>query len=398
MKVLAAIVIPPHLTASGAVNAALYLSKALANYCAMDIALMASDEGKEQFGSAVLYKVRATNFLDFTKTILPDRFRTLFYRSRISELIASGDYDLVHIHNPIPALEMKRIAQACISKGIPYVVSTHGFVEVLSSEQAYSLRWYEKIAGHFFLNSPLRFVIDHANKIFGLTPSDISLLQSVGVDEHKITVIPNGVNEFYLGLPSEQEIQLVSQKFGQFQNQGKDIPVCIFLGNHTKNKGLDILFSAFLATKQPYTLIVCGKKRDYPYEQFAAQCKPGQLMIFTDRLAENEIRALFHLSDLFVFPTLADTMPLVILEAMAAGLPILSTKVGGIPYQVGNDSGLLVEPGNPDALRTGFESIITDRARLHTMGKAAHANVKSRFDWGQSGLLAFEQYKTIVEN
>ncbi len=157
-----------------------------------------------------------------------------------------------------------------------------------------------------------------------------------------------------------------------------------------------MLFAAFLQTKKPYLLIVGGKKRDYPYAQFADQCGPDQRIIITDRLEEEEIRALFHLSDLFVFPTRADTMPLVILEAMAARLPILSTKVGGIPYQVGDDSGLLVEAGDPMALRAGFEEMTTNLTRLRVMGQSAHANVSTRFDWRRSASLAYEQYRTVL--
>ncbi len=131
MKVLAAIIIPPHLNASGAVNAALYLSRALAEYCQIDISLMSAVDAKEDFDRATLLQLKSRNLLSFTQKFLPDRFRTLFYQANIPELIAAGDYDLVHIHNPIPALEMKRVAQASLAKGIPYVVSTHGFVEVL---------------------------------------------------------------------------------------------------------------------------------------------------------------------------------------------------------------------------------------------------------------------------
>ncbi len=396
MKILAAIIIPPHLNASGAVNAALYLSRALAEYCQLDIALMSSADTKEDFGRASLLRLKSRNILSFTQSFLPDRFRTLFYQADIPNLIAAGDYDLVHIHNPIPALEMKRVAQASLAKGIPYVVSTHGFVEVLGKAQAYSLRWYEKTAGNLFLDRPLKYVINHASKIFGLTPSDMPLLQSFGVAEQKVSIIPNGVNEFYYGQPTDQEIQQAQQKFALDQPPKPETPVCIFLGNHTKNKGLDVLFAAFLQTKKPYLLIVGGKKRDYPYAQFADQCGPDQRIIITDRLEEEEIRALFHLSDLFVFPTLADTMPLVILEAMAARLPILSTKVGGIPYQVGDDSGLLVEAGDPMALRAGFEEMTTNLTRLRVMGQSAHANVSTRFDWRRSASLAYEQYRTVL--
>ena len=153
---------------------------------------------------------------------------------------------------------------------------------------------------------------------------------------------------------------------------------------------------AFLSSDQPYFLIVGGKKRDYDYEGYQARVKPGQRILFTDALSNEEIRVLHHYSDLFVFPSRADTLPLVILEAMAAGRPILSTTVGGIPFQVDETCGRLVEPENPEALRLAFESMTKDRTSLQNMGDAAAMRAKEMFSWERSAELTYDLYQNLV--
>lgn len=396
MKVLAAIIIPPHLSASGAVTAAIHLSTHLADYCQIDIALMADRNAEEKVGNASLFKRNARNPLWFTKRVLPDKFRTLFYTSDIPQMIAQGDYELVHIHNPIPALEMKRIAAACLKRKLPYIVSTHGFVEITALEQAYRLNPLERIAGQLWLHQPFHYVVDHADLLFGLSPADLPLLHSLGVPESKIALVPNGVDELYYQQPTEAAIRRICHKFALPYPKPPNIPVCCFLGNHTRNKGLDILVEAFQQTAQPYLLLVGGKKRDYPYEQFAAQCGPQQRMVFTDRLDEQEILGLFCYADLFVFPSLADTLPLVILEAMATGLPVLSTTVGGIPHQVSSACGLLVPPGDALAFRNGFEQLVQNPEQLKSMGVNAQQRVKELFDWQQSATIAYKHYEQLL--
>jgi alpha-maltose-1-phosphate synthase len=395
MKILAAIVIPPHLSASGAVNAAIALSKSLARHCDIDVAMMSDHESESHIGDLRVMQRHATNRLSFTKSWLPNKFRTLFYRSDISSLV--GDYDLVHIHNPLPALEMQRIARACVAKKIPYVVTTHGFVEVLGMEAAYQLGKLEMLAGKFFVTRPLNYVIDHAFKICCLAPHDQSLLSKRGVPMGRMVVIPNGVDPSYFDVPAEVDVANVCHHFS-LPRKEPSTPVCFFLANHTRNKGLDILLDAFLASTRSYCLVVGGKKRDYDYKGYAARVKNNQRIVFTDGLTDREIRCLHHYADLFVFPTRADTLPLVVLEAMASGRPVLSTVVGGIPFQIDDSCGKLVEPEKPEAFRLAFEQLVEDRHRLTAMGQAACAKVRAEFDWEKSASMTMEVYREAQKN
>ena len=341
-------------------------------------------------------KRKCHNLFSFTQGWLPNKFRTLFYRSDIPDLVSQ--YDLVHIHNPIPALEMKRIAKACVARKIPYVVTTHGFTEVLGLGEAYKLGLLESIAGSFFISKPLSYVIQHAAKICCLAPQDQDLLLKRSVPSEKLVVTPNGVEDRCYEPPMPEDFQNVYEKWNLPANKDAKVPVCFFLANHTRNKGLDTLLEAFSASQHPYCLIVGGKKRDFDYDRYSRVSNNQQRILFTDMLSDREIHALHHYSDLFVFPSRADTLPLVVLEAMAAGRPVLSTRVGGIPFQIDDQCGRLVEPNDPNALRAAFEDLVSDRSRLAAMGQAALAKVRERFDWNHSAESTFEVYKKCIQD
>lgn len=397
MKILGAIIIPPHLSVSGGVNAGLALCEEVSRYCDVDVALMALEAGEERLGNARLLRQRSTNPLGFTRAFLPNRFRTMFYRSRIADLVARGDYDLVHIFNPIPAGEMKRIARACLRDSIPYVVSTHGFVEVSSQGRAYGLRLHERLVWRHLIQRPLRFVVENTSMVFATSPHDIELASEMGTPAHRISLVTNGVDRFFHADPTPDEVASTCATFNLPHPAASGVPVCFFLGNHTKNKGVHVLLDAFTRTRRPYLLIVGGERRDYvPYQDFTARLRPGQRMCFTGSLTNTQIRALYHCANLFVFPSLSDTLPLVVLEAMASGLPVLSTRVGGIPYQVDEACGRLVEANDPEALKDAFEELSVSLEALRTMGAAARRTVRARFDWERSGREAFALYQSIL--
>ncbi|MBU4192721.1 MAG: glycosyltransferase [Proteobacteria bacterium] len=85
-------------------------------------------------------------------------------------------------------------------------------------------------------------------------------------------------------------------------------------------------------------------------------------------------------ADTLLYPTLADNHSLVILEAMAQGLPVVAYAVGGVPEQVSHDAtGLLVEPGNSDAFVEAAAALLNDPARCRELGTNAFAAGRRRF-------------------
>src|SRR5439155_14661673 len=89
-------------------------------------------------------------------------------------------------------------------------------------------------------------------------------------------------------------------------------------------------------------------------------------------------------ADLLVLPSQTEGLPVVVLEAMAAGLPVVATHVGGIPEAVSDgETGLLVPPRDPDAVAEAIQRIVADAALRQHVVAAARRNVEARFGVGR---------------
>ena len=94
-----------------------------------------------------------------------------------------------------------------------------------------------------------------------------------------------------------------------------------------------------------------------------------------------DIPALLSISDVFVLPTLKDALPTVLIEALAAGIPIVATNVGGVPEIVeGGVNGLLVSPENPAELTHACLQFLQDREFALQIAQAGNTIVQKRFN------------------
>lgn len=392
MKVMAYVNVPPHLEASGAANAARRLSVALARHCEIELVVPGDRPETRPLGPISERVVQAHNPLSVAAGLLPNRVLTPFYRTNAADLVAG--YELVHLHNPIPAFELRRVARACRHLGVPYVLSTHGIVEVEAGRQAYGLGRLETWAWRKLVAEPFREVVAGATRLFALSRAGVEILTTMGVSSDRVRVVPNGVDVPELMDQAAARLHAVRNSLPWPK---PDAPVILFVGNHTRNKGLPVLLEALHATDRPYFLIAAGSKRSHiDYEAFAAGLAPHQHVRFPGFVPESEVAGLYQYADLLILPTLADTFPLVVLEAMAGGLAVLATRVGGIPHQLPPECGVLVSPGDAAALRRAFESMTRDRETLAAMGRAGRAHVSANFSWDTAAELAHAGYAEIV--
>jgi glycosyltransferase involved in cell wall biosynthesis len=109
--------------------------------------------------------------------------------------------------------------------------------------------------------------------------------------------------------------------------------------------------------------------------------------------AATELRPIFAASDVFVMPSLIEGMSNAILEAMAAGLPVVATRVGGnVDVIIDGQSGLLVEAASPRALADAMAQLASDPSRRATLGSAARARVESHYSLESVG----EEFRQLL--
>jgi glycosyltransferase involved in cell wall biosynthesis len=129
-----------------------------------------------------------------------------------------------------------------------------------------------------------------------------------------------------------------------------------------RSKGIDYLLeaAALLAKRGfPFELHLAGDgPRRAEYEVLARQVGVAEHVEFHGRLSKPALGDLMRRSDLFVLASRFDNNPCVIIEAMASGLPVVATRVGGVPEMVPDGTGLIVDPQDPHALAEGIETAV----------------------------------------
>ena len=149
-------------------------------------------------------------------------------------------------------------------------------------------------------------------------------------------------------------------------NIKKDI--ILFVGKPTFNKGISYLLQAFqnLNRKNPNTILVIAgsvgfeTKKTNPWKKLVKNLNIENDIIFTGSVNEADLQQIYPSADVFCLPS----FPVVILEAMASGLPIVATNVSGIPEAVNKKNSYLVPPENPEALEEALLKALKNKKSM----------------------------------
>jgi alpha-maltose-1-phosphate synthase len=396
LKVLAIIIAHPLRKVAGATNAGRELSVAIAEHRDIDLAIMWDADESLTLGNLKVRHVRATNPLRPLERWLPRTATVPLYGSSIPELIENGNYDLVHIHNLLPAFAAEKVAQACRRRRVPYVISSHGFYEQSRYASLNGFTGLKNRLARWAIEEPFERVVAGASAIFALSDREGELLSRLGVPTDRIHVVTNGVNEFYLEEPSKAELIEAQTKFGL-----RNDPILLFMGSVHGYKGLDVFLRSLKQINGSFQAVVAGRfnsdrERIEVLEEAGISGAQASSIVFTNAVTDAELRALYHSASLFVYPTKGDTLPLVVLEAMACGLPVISTTIAGIPFMVGPEQGLLVPSNDSSAIADAVNTLLPDEARRHAMSASARENVRTRFRWSLSAQDAIVGYETVL--
>ena len=156
----------------------------------------------------------------------------------------------------------------------------------------------------------------------------------------------------------------------------------ISVGSLTSQKGFADLLDAFALLRQTHPTAVLaiaggGRLLDSLDTRIRQLQLEGHARLLGPRY---DVPALLAASDVYVSSSHWEGLPISILEAMAAGLPIVATSVGDIPRLVPTDSGILVPPKQPEALAQALRPLCDDAPRRHIYGAAGRAHVTQHYD------------------
>ena len=294
-------------------------------------------------------------------------------------------FDVIHAHWLLP----NGFIGAVISKlcKIPLVITLHGsdiFVSNLNPIFKGMAKW----------------TVKQVCMITSVTPAFLPGLAALGVPPEKRCLIPNGVSPEVFPFPTDNELL----GFRENLSISKDDLVLFGLGRMVLKKGFEYLIEALpkIREKVPHvTLILGGDGSDLARLKSVAQEKGVSDMIrFTGTINRLEVPIYFYLCDLFVLPAVVDPKgnmdgcPIVILEAMACGKPVVSSNISGIPVVVQHDkTGLLVAEKDPEALATAIIALLENKTQREQFGIAGHQRIREELTWTQT----IEQFISIYQ-
>jgi glycosyltransferase involved in cell wall biosynthesis len=165
-------------------------------------------------------------------------------------------------------------------------------------------------------------------------------------------------------------------------------PLLLHVGRLAPVKGQRELIEALALLRRPDALAVLagkdletGGSYQCELEALAAELGVRERVVFAGY--RDDVPALLAAADVFVLPSFVEGLPLTVLEAMAAARPVVASRVGGTPEAVVHgETGVLVPPGDVEALAGALNELLADPERARRLGEAGKQRVKERFSVG----------------
>jgi glycosyltransferase involved in cell wall biosynthesis len=271
--------------------------------------------------------------------------------------LALGRVSLMHVHIASDASFWRKAMFIVPARmlGVPYVLHVHG---------GDFLGFYDRrviAAGRPFI----RWIYRGAHRVIVLSDEWREIIADVE-PACRLVVIPNPV-----------EVPPWSARLSDPPAQ------VLFLGTLAERKGVHDLLRAWarvVARHPAARLVLAGAGSDPSVAALVESLGIGRSVTMPGWVGPDERARLLRASWVFTLPSHIEAMPMAILEAMAAGLPVVATRVGGVPSAVSHGvTGFLVEPRDPAALTQSLDRLLSDAAVRRAMGQAGRARALEHF-------------------
>ena len=303
---------------------------------------------------------------------------------KLNQVSGSFPVDIAHVNLPlIPSFAVPRgFGKTLIST----VHSTwKGEAEAIKGEPYSRLNSNEKfmVSFNWFLRIFEEKMLERSNKIIAV--SDFTrreLLQYYKVKENKIRVIHNGVDV--------KKFQPAHDKRKAKEALGfnpDDIAI-LSVGRLYARKGLFTLIESMPLVNRKFKnakFIIAGKGLSNEMKKlvsYAAKLGVKDSIVFTGYFPDKALPRLYQAADIFAFSTFYENLPFAVLEALSTGLPVVTTKVGGIPEMIEDGkNGFLVEPFNSKELADRILYYLEHPGVASEMALLARKTIENQFDW-----------------
>jgi len=296
------------------------------------------------------------------------------------KLIRKLNPDLIHAHELISPATTALLAKWFF--GYPLVITVHR-----SGTQGEISRLKSKNFGKCRLK-----VICRDTDMFIIISNEIDQeLAKENVPVQKRVFIPNGVDVKWFATPKPG----IKQKLRASLGLPLDSKIVVFAGRFSPEKRVTNLIRIWPDVRKniPFALLLLIGNG--PEELFLRQMA-GDGIIFIG--GQSDVLPYLQISDLFVLASIAEGVSVAVLEAMACGLPVIATSVGGIPEIIQHqETGWLISPDDTDGLLSGILTLLSDEDSGERLGKKAREYVSRNCDINKSADLLCDTYQQILK-
>lgn len=323
------------------------------------------------------------------------RFNELVFSLRLGRYISENHqkFSIVNLHAPTGFPYGWRRRWHRSAKYPPYVMTLHGLeerrVHVMSREAKKGRAWNYSLKNRLwqrFYNQPrFRWSIRLADGAHTYSRDVWSMLQlKYNVDADRVAYIPNGVEPRFF----------IPREYHSTENLK-----LLYAGTWLDQRGIFYIRDALRSVAPQIsgltmTFAGCGVPPEVVQQFFGTEL--ASRIIVRPVVAAERMQELYAEHDIFLFPSLMEGLPSVLLEAMATGMPVITTETCGMPDVVESDfNGLLIPPGNSPAMAEGILRIAESVELRKRLGEAARETMK-RYTWKRAARQLEALYRHIL--
>ena len=312
------------------------------------------------------------------------------YSSDLKKAVRAGlrseTFDIVHVHEPWhhPGFVAFRTAS---KHGVPFVLTPHGTLEAWALD-------HKSLKKRIYMKLVQDHIMESSDAIHALTEAEMTRITELGY-KTPVVVAPNGVNPGLLDCAPD-----ISEFTAKYPKLVGTL-VILFLGRLHSKKGLDILarsYAKICHKRKDCTLLVAGPDEDGSRKRMESLLLTEHALdrtVFTGMLTGRDKLAALRCADLFVLSSYSEGFSIAVLEAMAAGLPVVISRQCNFPEVAERAAGFVVEPDEP-AVTQAISTLLSDGALRVAMGRNGQRLVRGKYSWGGIAASMAELYRGLI--
>ncbi|MEK7534905.1 MAG: glycosyltransferase family 1 protein [Patescibacteria group bacterium] len=316
---------------------------------------------------------------NLTKLVVPIPHYSLSEQTKLPKILKQQNFDLVHFANFNHPILYRR----------PFVVTIHDLIMHLFPTGAQKSSLLRKGAYRLTMRDCRR-----AKRIIVPSVSTKNdLVRMLKFSPNKIAITPEG-SEGLFRVHTDREKIAVKERLGLPKKY------LLFVSRWEVYKGLPVLLAAHERLSQKYPelgLVICGKpdRQNPQIAELVRQKQAGNPNIVTPGfVGDEDLAAIYSAATVYVHPSWYEGFGIMILEAFASGVPVVTSNISSLPEVVG-DAGVLVDPRNPDELVSAIERILSDEKLASELIQKGLERVK-QYSWRQMATSTLAVYGDAI--